>query len=209
MLVVAILMILLIFPITSCSLPGDSNVTGTQDVNASQGSNSQDTAGSNEQSSTGLDTSNAGALPVENAVNTKLVKVVLFFAAQDNDSLKEEERDIQVVDGAILKACLNSLIQGPITQSLRKTIPEGTVIKGISIKDKVATVDFSKEFEQAGGAGIVARLSVVDTLTRINGIEKVRFHINGEEMADSSGMPLGEIAPASLNADGSPAINTQ
>lgn len=135
----------------------------------------------------------------------KTIKATLYFATEDNSALKKEEREVQVIDGAILKACVLALIDGPKTQGLRQTVPAGTQIRGISTKDGVATVDFSKEFEKTNGLEeVVARLSVVNTLTGINGIEKVKLRIEGADMIGPSGMPLGAMGPASLDGEGKP-----
>ncbi|MGE5614344.1 MAG: GerMN domain-containing protein [Bacillota bacterium] len=139
------------------------------------------------------------------ATNVKTAKVTLYFPTEDNSALKMEEREIQVFDGAILKACVLALADGPVTEGLRNPIPEGTELIGINLKDGVAIVDFSKEFLKTNGLSeITARLSVVNTLTRINGVDKVRIHIEGKEMIGPSGEPLGDMEPALLNEDGTP-----
>lgn len=139
------------------------------------------------------------------AINAKTIKVALYFPTEDNSALKMEEREIQVIDGAILKACVLALADGPTVKGLRKIIPEGTEIRGISIKDKVATVDFSREFLETNGLSeITTRLSLVNTLTGISGVDKVRFRVDGKDMIGPSGMPLGDMGPALLNDDGTP-----
>lgn len=198
-----ILMILLVCTASACSLPLGAATGGTQSEGTSLDGNMQAASDDINQAASGEASSNSGQLAGEEPVKGKLVKAVLFFATPDNKTLKQEEQEIRVIDGAILKACMLALIKGPQTQELVGTIPEGTVVRGISVKDKVATVDLSKEFNQADGeAGIIARLSIVNTLTKISGIEKVRFHIEGEDMIDSQGSPIGAISPVLLNADG-------
>ena len=203
--ITVILMTLLISLVSACSLPGNSTAAGTQNEGTTQAGNLQEGSGSASEGGSDEDLANAGTFPDEAATNVKLVKVALFFAAEDNSALKEEEREIQVFDGAILKACMLALQKGPETEGLSNTIPEGTVLKGISIKDKVAIVDLSKEFDQGDGtAGNISRLSVINTLTKINGVEKVRFHIDGDDMTGSDGELLGDLSPAALNEDGIP-----
>ena len=196
---------LLVFVISGCSLPGISTEAGAQNEGTPQVINPQEGSESITEGGSGEEPANAESSPDEAVTKVRLVKVVLYFATKDNSALKEEEREIQVFDGAILKACVLALQKGPETEGLSGTIPEGTALKGISIKDKVATVDFSKEFEQAdAAAGNISRLSVINTLTRINGVEKVRFHINGEDMTGSDGQSLGNLSPVALNEDGIP-----
>ena len=203
---VTILIFIFAFSISACSLLNDGAGTGTQlDGTAKNGTTATDNTGADRLDTTANETSTVDSQIDSTSATGKTINVTLYFATDDNSALKKEERDIQVVDGAILKACILALIDGPSTQGLRKTIPEGTVIRGISIKDKVATVDLSKEFENTNGLEeIVARLSVVNTLTEINGVEKIRLHIEGNDMIGPSGMPLGDMGPALLDTDGNP-----
>lgn len=200
---IVILMISLIFLASSCSLLGNSTATGTQSEGTPLASSSQESSESISDTASGEEVANAGTVPDEAVKNIKHVKVVLFFASEDNNALKQEEREIEVTNGAILKACILALQQGPETKGLVNTIPEGTVLRGISLKDKVAIVDLSKEFDQSNStAGIISRLSIVNTLTKISGVEKVRFHIDGEDMAGPDGQLLGDITSVALNEDG-------
>lgn len=203
----------LVFSISACSLLDGDAITGTQKTgtqkddtvqNGTPAAEDTDTNGQGDNTGTN-GTSTADPQTDSTSATGKIIKVTLYFATDDNSALKKEEREIQVVDGAILKACILALIDGPNTQGLRQTIPEGTAVRGISIKDSVATVDFSKEFKKTNGLEeIVARLSVVNTLAEINGIEKVRLRIEGADLIGPSGMPLGEMSPALLDADGNP-----
>lgn len=62
------------------------------------------------------------------------------------------------------------------------TIPSGTKLLGISIKNSVATVDLSREFESGGGsASAFNRLGqVVYTLTQFSTVRSVLFQVEGE-----------------------------
>ena len=51
------------------------------------------------------------------AVNAKTVKVTLYFPTEDNSALKMEEREIQVNNGAILKACILAWQTGPLQRA--------------------------------------------------------------------------------------------
>jgi germination protein M len=203
-----ILLSIFVFSFSACGLFNGTNSEGTQQddtgtaVTEDTGANNGDN-GTAAENTADEDKNEAGS---GSASNEKAIMVSLFFPTTDNSALKMEEREIRVVDGAILKASVLALAEGPKTAGLRNPIPEGTKLLGISIKDKVAVVDFSEEFLHTTGLEeITSRLSVVNTLTQIEGIEKVRLHIDGEEMIGPSGMPLGDMEPAALNADGTPA----
>lgn len=135
----------------------------------------------------------------------KAVKVTLYFPTEDNSALKAEEREIRVIDGAILKAMVEALLEGPETAGLHSAIPAGTRLIGINLKEKVAIVDFSKEFASADEiAGTAERLSLANTLTGITGVERVRIHVAGEELTGPDGLAMGDINPAELDENGAP-----
>ena len=207
-----ILALIFSFSISACTLFNDS--VGTQ-AEGTAGDNTATPGGSAAAGTGGSDAADAQntgsvAQTGSNAADStsaegKVIKIALYFPTEDNSALKKEEREVQVVDGAILKSCVLALMEGPKTEGLGKAIPEGTKLLGISMKDKVATVDFSKEFLQTNGIGeVTSRFSVINTLTEIEGVEKVRLHIDGEEMIGASGLPLGAMAPAQLDKDGKP-----
>lgn len=65
---------------------------------------------------------------------------------------------------------------------LSTAVPDGTSLLGISIKDGVATVDLSRDFESGGGsASSMYRLGqVVYTLTQFSTVRSVLFQVEGE-----------------------------
>jgi hypothetical protein len=87
----------------------------------------------------------------------------------------------QGVARAAIEALLDS---GPIREDysqISTAIPAGTRLLGISIKDGVATVDLSREFESGGGsAGQRYRLGqVVYTVTQFPTVRAVLFQVEG------------------------------
>lgn len=203
--ILSIFLIIAILSFSACSLPYANNEEGTGSESTLQSGGTVNKTAAAEQSGGSEDNSVIEEEASQSSANAKTVRVKLYFPMEDNSGIKTEERDIQVVDGAILKACITALAEGPKTEGLRNPIPEGTRLLGISVHDKVATVDFSNEFQKTNGLSeITTRFSVVNTLTGISGIEKVRIHINGEEMIGASGMPLGEIGPVALDENGMP-----
>lgn len=193
------LAIAVLFLMTGCSLLKNENPKDT----------ASETTSANSESS-GQDTGNGAGL-TENtetqtqAVQGKAVKVNLYFASEDNSSVQKETREIQVQGGAVLRACISALLEGPRTEGLRQTIPEGTAIRGVNIKDKVAIVDFSKEFLNAEGLSeVTARASVVNTLAGIPGVDKVRIMVEGKALIGPSGEAFGDMQPAALDDIGEP-----
>ena len=83
-------------------------------------------------------------------------------------------------------AALEALLAGPTADEtslgLTSTIPAGTRLLGLGVKDGVATVDLSREFESGGGSlSIMGRLAQLTfTLTQFPTIEGIWVAVQGE-----------------------------
>lgn len=104
-------------------------------------------------------------------------------------------RDTQIAVGgrevagpALARAALDALLAGPnqLEQELGMTsmVPAGVSVLGLVIRDGVAVVDLSAEFEAlntgtAGETGLVAQ--IVYTLTQFPNVDSVDIWIDGEE----------------------------
>jgi germination protein M len=88
---------------------------------------------------------------------------------------------------AVARAAMNALLDGPnarergASPAISSVIPSGTELLGLSIKDGIATVDLSGEFESGGGsASQIGRLGqVVFTLTQFSSVDSVAFRVDG------------------------------
>ncbi len=88
---------------------------------------------------------------------------------------------------AVATAAMRALLEGPAAAEMATSpamytaIPDGTTLLGVTIKDGVATVDLSKEFESGGGSeSMLQRLGqVVYTLTQFATVDGVRFELDG------------------------------
>lgn len=119
-------------------------------------------------------------------------QIRLYFANEDSTKLKMEIRYIPKSEAAksvnnLATVIVNELINGPATNStLNRTIPKGTK-QGARVKinaaSATATVDFSKEFIDKHTVGKTAEqltiYSIVNSLTELKEIQKVKFTING------------------------------
>jgi len=122
----------------------------------------------------------------------------LYYANEDNTKLKLEIRYVDSTDlkddvSNLATAIVNELIKGPSDEKLfRRTVPaEAKLRSPVSIKNKVATVDFSKEFKTKHPGGKDAEkmtiYSIVNSLTELEEIEKVKFLIEGKEQREFMG----------------------
>lgn len=101
-------------------------------------------------------------------------------------------RDIAVDTGAaaetpaLASAALHALLAGPSADEamagIVSLVPAGTELNGVDVQGSVATVDLSSEFESGGGTlSMTLRIAqVVYTATAIDGIDMLRFRIDGE-----------------------------
>ncbi len=89
---------------------------------------------------------------------------------------------------SVAAEALGHLLTGPTEAEQQigfsTTIPEGTEALGVTITDKVATVDLSAEFTSGGGSlSMMGRVAeVVFTLTQFPTVESVSFEVNGQPL---------------------------
>jgi germination protein M len=86
----------------------------------------------------------------------------------------------------VARAAMTALLAGPTLaedgeRTITSAIPDGTTLLGVTIKNGVATVDLSSEFDSGGGtASMQYRLAqVVYTLTQFSTVRSVVFQIDG------------------------------
>lgn len=129
---------------------------------------------------------------------TDKVPIHLYFTNEDGTKLTMEIRYISVAEAKkstsnLASVIVKELISGPAKDSkLKGTIPEGTKLKNpVSISAGVATVDLSKEFvsKHSGGkdAAKVTIYSIVNSLTELKEVQKVKFAIDGKAQPDFKG----------------------
>lgn len=129
-------------------------------------------------------------------MNEKL-QVRLYFADQDGTRLVKEIRYIDMDDakqGTEQQATLliKELVKGPSNSTLKATIPEGASLRSpVKVENRTAIVDMTKEFVDNHPGGKEAEemtiFSIVNSLTELKDIEKVKFLINGKTQKEFKG----------------------
>jgi len=85
----------------------------------------------------------------------------------------------------VATAAIESLLDGPTAKErdagISTAVPDGTRLLGIGIRDGVATVDLTSEYQSGGGASsLQTRLGqVVYTLSQFPTVQKVNFRLDG------------------------------
>ena len=129
---------------------------------------------------------------------TDKTPIKLYFANSDNSKLKLEIRYIETAEAKrstsnLASIIIKELIKGPSDETaFKRTIPaEAKLRTPVSISDKVAVVDMSKEFKTKHPGGKDAEkmtiYSIVNSLTEIDGIQKVKFTIAGKAQKEYLG----------------------
>jgi len=118
-------------------------------------------------------------------------KITLYFGDQEARWLVPEEREVPVEGRPPGEIVLTELIKGPAGKGLVRTIPEGTRLLSLSVAGGVARVNFSREFQTRHWGGTSGETftvySVVNSLAVLEGINKVQFLVEGNELESLAG----------------------
>ncbi|MCI9017141.1 MAG: GerMN domain-containing protein [Clostridia bacterium] len=128
-------------------------------------------------------------IPAEEITQVQLRQTVvsLYFKNKENSTLVPEARSIDVKEltKEPYSTLINLLIEGPKNEKLEKTIPEGTKLNKVEIKNNIVYIDLSKEFIENHKGGVEEEsktiYSIVNTLTQLNEVEAIKIIIDGEE----------------------------
>jgi len=146
-----------------------------------------------------LNPDNESILPIEE----KFQKARLYFIEVDsagNISLSNVFRDIKDT-GTPLTDAIKSLIEGPITEELNRSllnmIPKGTILHSARIENNTAYLDLSENFRfnSLGIEGYVAQLNqIIYTATEFYNVSLVQIIIEGRkvEYLGAEGIYIGE-----------------
>ena len=113
-------------------------------------------------------------------------RILLYFPETGGKYLSPEYRVLTVgQDKLLAEYVVEELISSTQSSELTGAVPEGTRLISISLKSGVCTVNFSGEFvenraDTAAGQRMTV-YSVVNSLTHLDGIDKVRFQVDGAE----------------------------
>ena len=122
-------------------------------------------------------------------VDLRKTMVTLYFQSAGNKELQRETRLIDSKDLLLepYAELLNMLINGPESESLQKTVPEGTKLLGVELVGNCLQVNLSKEFVDNASQDSKDKesyiYSIVNTMTELNEVSSVKILIEGQESA--------------------------
>ncbi len=116
-------------------------------------------------------------------------QVIVYFADAHDEKLVPETREIR--NEALATAVIESLIQGPKQEEHLPTIPPGTRLLNLNVQSGTALVNFSNEVTKGHRRGTADELltvySVVNSLTEVERIKRVRFLVDGHPVDTLNG----------------------
>jgi germination protein M len=122
--------------------------------------------------------------PAQPAAETMTVTV--YFATKDAMYLVPETRTVPK-SGKPLEAAVTELLSEPKSAGLVRVLPAGTRLKGITVKDHIAYVDFSDRLVKGGSGGSAGEIltvgAIVNTVTEFADIYKVQILVEGKKVA--------------------------
>jgi hypothetical protein len=116
--------------------------------------------------------------------------VSLYFTDKETNMLKPEARLVNVKEliQSPYNVLIELLIQGPKNDKLKSVIPENTKLLNSSLDGECLTLDFSSELLNYNKENDKEKEnlinSIVNTVTELNEVNKVKFLVNGQACND-------------------------
>ncbi len=129
--------------------------------------------------------------------NGKQKNIKLYFSNSEKTELKYEER---VYKGDItVENVVEQLLKGPSDLPLVRIIPQGTKLISATTEGDLVNLEFSSEYKSLSAQDeLLARNSIAKTVFEIEGINRIKIFVDGNELLNSSGDSVGEISKDSL-----------
>lgn len=156
------------------------------------------------------------ATPAPSPTGTTIVRAYFYLGSFTGSGGLVPVLRVVPLTQAVASAAMRALLAGPSATELAARpamytdVPDGTRLLGLSIKNGVATVDLSSEFElDAGTKSDIGRLAqVVYTLTQFSTVTSVTFELDGVPVTSfsSAGIVLDHPVGRADYRDQLPAI---
>lgn len=127
----------------------------------------------------------------------------LYFASSDGQLLAQEDVFVHYQKTAAVESVvMESLISGPLSDTLNRTIAQDTKLNSVTVTDGICYVDMNSRFLDAmeNQSFSVKVYSVVNSLCHLDHINSVQILINGQ-ISDYSDGNVNIQSPLSLNED--------
>lgn len=132
------------------------------------------------------------------------MNLTVYFANEDGTKLKEYHRDV-IYNSTLSpeQLVIKLLIQGPDEKDkeVKPTLPEGTKLLKVNVKEGVCYVNFNEKFleKHPDVTEEVAIYSIVNSLIELGDISKVQFLIEGEQKKNFQNLDLSIMYERNLS----------
>jgi len=146
-----------------------------------------------------------GDAPISpDTVNTR--EVVVYFSDEQALALVAEKRSVEMsVNKQPERYVVEELLKGPTASDLYAVIPADTKLRGVSTEGDTCYVDFSQDFlSKFDGGSSAERLmvySIVNSLTELSNIKRVKILAGGDTILDTKGFSLDLSKPFERDAE--------
>lgn len=109
--------------------------------------------------------------------------ITLYFASKNGELLVTERRRTDITDYNLETRVVQELVAGSKSQNTINLIAPETKVLSVETKEGICFVNLSHDFikKYTGGSGgvLLCIYSIVNTLTELDGVDKVQFLIDG------------------------------
>ena len=119
---------------------------------------------------------------------TEIVTLTLYFPDNDALYLHKEERLVEVNKGQFLPpVVIEELFKGPVNENHSPCLDGKDLVSSIVVEEGLCTIDFKEDFAILNSGGSARETfvvgSIVNSLCNLDGIERVKINIGGDENA--------------------------
>lgn len=116
------------------------------------------------------------------------VTLTLYFPDNDALFLHEEFREVQVHKGEFLApTVLEELFKGPVDENLSPCLDGKDLVNSVNVHEGLCTVDFKEDFAILNSGGSARETfvigSIVNSLCELEGVDRVKINIGGNDNA--------------------------
>jgi len=133
-------------------------------------------------------------------------EVIVYFSDDQALELVAEKRSVEVsLNKPMEQYIVEELLKGPASDALFKTIASDTKLHSAYTVGDICYVDFSADFVNKFTGGTAAErlmiYSIVNSLTELPNVKKVKFLIDNDNILDSKGLSYDLSKPFERDAD--------
>ncbi len=131
----------------------------------------------------------------DNIINSRMAQVRIYFPKTTEKILGSEYHTISFDDeNSAERAILDTLLQGPTSNSLKRGFPFGTIVLSVYTQDGICSVSLSGISPDDGSLksdeAKLAVYSIVNSLTSLAGIKSVQILIDGKQVQSIWGFSI-------------------